>query len=155
MVATGASTSGSVQCRVLLTSVQWEQIKLHVGQLFDVSPSRSLSFQGLVDQALTEWGKGKQSPAPPSFTLFIYQPQPPVTFLSAMVGTAAVSSTRPGSACRNSDQGDAPAEGNQYASKTELLEWINGLLQLQLSRWVSRVPCCAGTPLLQRQRHAS
>jgi hypothetical protein len=42
---------------------------------------------------------------------------------------------RPGTA-RQSDQGqtDAPAEGNQYASKTELLEWINGLLQLQLSK---------------------
>lgn len=60
-----------------------------------------------------------------------------------MVGTAAAS-TRPGSACSQSDQGDAaPAEGNQYASKTELLEWINGLLQLQLSRCVSRT-CCAG-----------
>lgn len=62
-----------------------------------------------------------------------------------MVGTSAVSSTRPGSACRQSDQGDAaPAEGNQYASKTELLEWINGLLQLQLSRCVSET-CLAGT----------
>lgn len=28
---------------------------------------------------------------------------------------------------------DAP-EGNIYASKTELLEWVNGLLQLQLSK---------------------
>jgi hypothetical protein len=27
------------------------------------------------------------------------------------------------------------AEGNIYASKTELLEWVNGLLQLQLSRY--------------------
>lgn len=25
---------------------------------------------------------------------------------------------------------------NRYASKSELLEWINGLLQLQLGRWV-------------------
>lgn len=28
---------------------------------------------------------------------------------------------------------DAP-EGNIYASKTELLEWVNGLLQLQLTK---------------------
>lgn len=32
-------------------------------------------------------------------------------------------------------QGNADVpEGNIYASKTELLEWVNGLLQLQLSR---------------------
>lgn len=43
-----------------------------------------------------------------------------------------ISTNRPGTA-RQSDH-DAPAEGNQYASKTELLEWINGLLQLQLTR---------------------
>jgi hypothetical protein len=34
------------------------------------------------------------------------------------------------------DQEEEAAVGNQYASKTELLEWINGLLQLQLSRCV-------------------
>eukprot|EP00775_Hariotina_reticulata_P012192 gene12192-12329_t len=29
---------------------------------------------------------------------------------------------------------EPPAEGNVYASKTELLEWVNGLLELQLSK---------------------
>lgn len=50
---------------------------------------------------------------------------------------------------RQSDH-DAPAEGNQYASKSELLEWINGLLQLQLSRCV-----CVCSIVLQQTMHRS
>jgi len=36
---------------------------------------------------------------------------------------------------KNPDSGyEPPAEGHVYASKTELLEWVNGLLELQLSK---------------------
>lgn len=44
------------------------------------------------------------------------------------------------------------AEGNIYASKTELLEWVNGLLQLQLSRYAELLQhsTCAS-----RRKHAA
>lgn len=47
--------------------------------------------------------------------------------------SAATAAEEPGQGCTTTNA--QPAEGNVYASKSELLEWVNGLLQLQLSTW--------------------